>query len=231
VRFVIVRHGQSENNRLLQETGALRGRAIDPALTELGLQQSGLLAEAIQSWPAEWRPSHLYTSLMSRAVQTAAAIATVTGLGVEGHPALAECGGPFVEAADGTRRSHRGAARADLLALCEQLRLPADCDEDGWWRQEYEPEEASWHARAQAFLATVRGDLPADAVVALVSHEGFIQHLLRNLLGIPAMTGWFGTYNTGVCRLWDEQAPHLAGTTTADCLNSTAHLPRDLVTD
>ena len=230
MRFVIVRHGQSENNRLLAETGALRGRAVDPALTDLGHRQSELLGQAIGTWPGEWRPGHLYTSLMSRAVQNAAAVATATGVGIEGRPALAECGGPFVEDPE-EPRSHPGAPRADLLALCAQLQLPADCDSDGWWRQDYEPAEASWQARAQDFLATVRRAHPPDAVIALVSHEGFIQHLLRQLLGISGMTGWFGTYNTGVCRLWDEQAAHLGGTTTADCLNSTAHLPPDLVTD
>lgn len=231
MRFVIVRHGQSENNRLLQETGALRGRAVDPALTELGRQQSRLLGKAILDWPAQWRPTHLYTSLMIRAVQTAGAIAAVTGLGVEGHPALAECGGPFVEDAAGARQSYAGAPRAELLAHCPGITLPQDCDEQGWWRSGYESEEARWQARAAGLVAALRRRHADDAVLALVSHEGLTQQLLRQLLGIPAMTGWFGSYNTGVCRLWDEEAAHLAGTTTADCLNSTAHLPADLVTD
>jgi broad specificity phosphatase PhoE len=231
VRFVIVRHGQSENNRLLQETGSLQGRAIDPLLTDLGHQQSRLLGEAIAGWPAEWRPTHLYTSLMARAVQTAGALAAAIGLGVHGHPELAECGGPFVQNPDGTRTTHHGASRADLLALCQDLALAPECDEAGWWRHGYEPDEARWQARAQALLASVQAGHAPDAVVALITHEGFTQQLVRHLLGIPAMTGWFGAYNTGVCRLWDEQAPHLAGTTTAECVNSTAHLPRDLVTD
>ncbi len=231
MRFVIVRHGQSENNRLLQETGALRGRAIDPMLTELGLQQSSLLGQAMLHWSPEWRPSHLYTSLMARAVQTAGTIAAVTGVSVEGHPGLAECGGPFVENPDGSRTTHPGAPRDDLLALCPDIRLPSDCDATGWWRHGYESEETSWQARAQAFISAVRDRHPPDTVVAMVTHEGFTQQLMRHLLGITAMTGWFGSYNTGVCRLWDEQAAHLAGTTTADCVNSTAHLPPDLVTD
>ncbi len=231
MRFVILRHGQSENNRLLQETGALRGRAVDPALTDLGRQQSTLLGNAILGWPAEWRPSLIYTSLMIRAVQTAGAIAAVTGLAVEGHPALSECGGPFVEDAAGGRQSSAGAPRSELLAQCAGITLPADCDEQGWWRAGYESEEASWRARAAGFVTAVRQRHEPDAVLALVSHEGFVQQLLRQLLGIPAMTGWFGSYNTGVCRLWDEEAAHLAGTTTADCVNSTAHLPADLVTD
>ncbi|MEO6503828.1 MAG: histidine phosphatase family protein [Jatrophihabitantaceae bacterium] len=231
MRFVIVRHGQSENNRLLQETGGLRGRAIDPLLTDLGHRQSRLLGEAIQDWPAQWRPSCLYTSLMARAVQTAATLAAVTGVPVVGHPALAECGGPFVEGSDRTRRTHLGAPRAELLALCEGLELPAECDDEGWWRRGYESEEASRQARAEEFLSVVRDRRPPEAVVVLVTHEGFLQQLLRSLLGIPTMAGWFGSYNTGVCRLWDEEAAHLAGTTTADCVNSTAHLPADLVTD
>ncbi|MDQ1740744.1 MAG: 2,3-bisphosphoglycerate-dependent phosphoglycerate mutase, partial [Pseudonocardiales bacterium] len=131
VRFVIVRHGQSENNRLLQQTGSLRGRAVDPMLTDLGHQQSRLLGDAILGWPTDWRPTHLYTSLMARAVQTAGSLAAATGLGVHGHPLLAECGGPFVENPDGTRTTHHGASRADLLALCKDMELPAECDEAG----------------------------------------------------------------------------------------------------
>ena len=79
-RFILVRHGQTEWNRVER----FRGRA-DVPLIEIGLAQ----AEA-NEWRvvAEWQPSAIYTGPLSRSVRIAEAIANHYGLQVQQHADL-----------------------------------------------------------------------------------------------------------------------------------------------
>ncbi|MEW5719039.1 MAG: phosphoglycerate mutase family protein, partial [Chloroflexota bacterium] len=82
MQFYFVRHGQSANNLLYDTTGASDGRSEDPALTALGRRQAEILARFMKQNDAAFRLSfdrqnlggfgitHLYTSLMVRAVAT-----------------------------------------------------------------------------------------------------------------------------------------------------------------
>ena len=78
--FLLVRHGQTEWNRVER----FRGR-VDVPLNETGLKQ----AEATGRRVAEMaRPVAIYSSPLSRAVKTAEAIGRSTNLPVEVHPGL-----------------------------------------------------------------------------------------------------------------------------------------------
>lgn len=66
MRLIIVRHGESEWNRIHRYQGQL-----DAPLSELGLRQAAALAERLK---AE-RIHHIYTSRLQRAARTAEAIA------------------------------------------------------------------------------------------------------------------------------------------------------------
>jgi len=66
-RFILVRHGQTEWNRVER----FRGRA-DVPLNAVGLGQAAAAGRRIA---AEWRPAAVYTSPLNRAVATAQAIA------------------------------------------------------------------------------------------------------------------------------------------------------------
>ncbi len=66
-RFIVVRHGQTEWNRIER----FRGRA-DVPLNEAGLAQAAATGRRIA---AEWRPAAVYASPLSRATVTAQAIA------------------------------------------------------------------------------------------------------------------------------------------------------------
>jgi probable phosphoglycerate mutase len=66
-RIILVRHGQTEWNRIER----FRGRA-DVPLNETGLDQAEATGRRIA---AEWRPAAIYSSPLSRAVKTAEAIA------------------------------------------------------------------------------------------------------------------------------------------------------------
>lgn len=81
-RIILVRHGQTEWNRVER----FRGRA-DVPLNETGLAQAQATGRRIA---AEWQPSAIYTSPLSRSVKTAEAIAEHHDLAVQQHPGLAD---------------------------------------------------------------------------------------------------------------------------------------------
>ncbi|NTV65304.1 MAG: histidine phosphatase family protein [Oscillochloris sp.] len=66
MRMIIVRHGESEWNRIHRYQGQ-----ADAPLSELGLRQAQALAERLKSEPI----SHIYASRLQRAAHTAQAIA------------------------------------------------------------------------------------------------------------------------------------------------------------
>ena len=73
-RFILVRHGQTEWNRVER----FRGRA-DVSLNDAGLAQADATGRRVAE---EWRPVAVYTSPLSRAQVTAEAIARRIGLPV-----------------------------------------------------------------------------------------------------------------------------------------------------
>ncbi|MEN6319397.1 MAG: histidine phosphatase family protein [Syntrophaceae bacterium] len=79
-RIILVRHGQTEWNRVER----FRGHA-DVPLNEAGLEQAETTGRRIA---AEWRPEAIYSSPLSRAVRTAEIIAGHYGLSVQIHPEL-----------------------------------------------------------------------------------------------------------------------------------------------
>ena len=81
-RFILVRHGQTEWNRVER----FRGRA-DVPLNDVGLAQAVATGRRIA---AEWQPMAVYTSPLSRAVVTAQAIAAPFDLPVTPLDGLAD---------------------------------------------------------------------------------------------------------------------------------------------
>jgi len=79
-RFILVRHGQTEWNRVER----FRGRA-DVPLNQNGLKQAEATGQRIAR---EWQVAAVYASPLSRAVRTAEAIAVHFSLPVHPHPDL-----------------------------------------------------------------------------------------------------------------------------------------------
>jgi len=79
-RIVLVRHGQTEWNRVEH----FRGHA-DVPLNEIGLAQAKAMARRVAD---EWRPVAIYSSPLARAVKTAEAVAWHFGLSAQVHPGL-----------------------------------------------------------------------------------------------------------------------------------------------
>jgi 2,3-bisphosphoglycerate-dependent phosphoglycerate mutase len=248
MQLYYIRHAQSANNALWASTGAAAGRHPDPPLTPLGLRQlphlAALLAYADAGAPAAaedpanrrgFALTHIYTSLMERAVLTASAIADATGLPLKGWIDLHEHGGIWETVDESeTRRGLPGPDRGELTRRHPNLVLPADVGEDGWWNRPYE-EEDELFIRAHRFLdALVERHGAGDDRVAVVSHAGFYHAVLRAILALPSaypvkengkLPVFFGLNNAAITRI-DFREDRRA----IVYLNRLDHLPAELIT-
>ncbi|GAB2609278.1 histidine phosphatase family protein [Pseudactinotalea suaedae] len=230
MRFVVIRHGQSSNNLLYEQTGVSTGRHHDPELTDLGRTQSARLAQAVTDGVLPWSITHIHTSLMTRAVQTAAPLADALDLPLLGHLDAHETAGPFTEDEAGERTPHPGAAASVLQAVSARLMLPPSAGPDGWYTKAYEHEDAARAERARTLVAGLREQHDQDDVVAIFTHGAFFQHLFRAFLGIEQMTGWVTKHNTAISLFADEPETDYA-TVTAHSIDWMPHLSADLVSE
>ncbi len=196
MRMYFIRHGQSENNILWFQNKSSQGRVDDPNLTELGWQQAraaGRYLKTIQSNPDENAfdsngrgLTHLYTSLMLRAIQTASAISEETGLPVQAWVDLHEGGGIYRDNYEtGEKIGQPGNDRQFFETHYPALILPDELGAGGWWNRSYEER----HELPERARRTVRSLLEkhggTDDWVAVVSHGDFYQRILAILLQLP----------------------------------------------
>lgn len=226
MRFVLIRHGQSSNNLLWEQTGASMGRHHDSPLTDLGHLQAQRLAETVAAGALPWSITQLHSSLMTRAIQTAAPLAEALDLPLHGHLEAHELGGVFTEDEAGVRTVHPGGTSTELMELTARLVLPG-IGADGWFTGPVEDDPVASAERALRVVADLRERHDEDDVVALVMHGAFFQHLFRALLGIETMSGWVVKHNTAISLFADE--PGL-DSVTAHALDWMPHLTSDLVT-
>jgi 2,3-bisphosphoglycerate-dependent phosphoglycerate mutase len=215
MRFYFVRHAQSANNFLFDTTGASVGRSSDPELTQVGLRQVTHLAGFLKAGNADLiaRPinargtngfgiTHLYTSLMMRSLTTASLVAKELGLPLVAWEDIHETGGIYLDDdATGTRIGQPGKNRTDFEARFPDLVLPPTLGQAGWWNRPFEEREAR-PARADRFLSELlaRHGKTNDRV-AIISHGGFYNHLLRAIFKIGREDCWFGLNNAAITRL------------------------------
>ena len=216
MQLYLIRHGQSENNHLWANTGSSQGRHEDPELTLMGRQQAALVAGFLTQSDPAWADkasdpqnvagfgiTHIYCSLMMRAVATGAAIAGALGMPLVGLRSAHETGGIYqTDPETGDHIGLPGKTRSYFAAHYPHLRLPESVDENGWWNRPRE-EDAEIPPRAQRLLELVfteHGE--TDDHVVLVTHGGFYNYILAALLGVEAERGfWFGLNNVGVTRI------------------------------
>jgi 2,3-bisphosphoglycerate-dependent phosphoglycerate mutase len=228
VRFVVIRHGQSTNNLLWETTGSESGRHPDTPLTDTGHRQAALLAEHVQE-VLPWRVDAIYTSLMARAVQTAAPIAAALDLPLIGRTDMFEVGGPFeLDTKTMERSPYPGASADELRAISKRLVLPDGAGDKGWWNGPVENETDGPTKRARKLVSDIRAKHHDNATVALVSHGYFSQFLFREFLSIDQMPGWVEIHNTSLTLY--EDSPEFQSCR-ALRVNWTPHLPELLVTN
>ncbi len=246
MELYFIRHGQSQNNANVQNPEYRE--SPDPELTEIGSAQANYLVEffkknQVLDQKAGWNIqnqygfgfTHIYTSLMIRAVGTAAPTARVLGIPFTAWPEIHEEGGIFNRDDKTIRSGLPGKTRSYFEQNFPELSLPNDLDETGWWNRPFEAEDQR-QARAENFLADLlarhsdRDDQPEDRVV-LFSHGGFFVRLVCAMLKLPwrqathDLKSWFLLNNGSISR-FDIHQNEL----TICYLNRTDHFPSGLIT-
>ena len=239
MQLYFIRHAQSANNALWDTTGNNLGRSEDPEITETGCKQAALLAKALlqgdplQGDPAipitngdlqnrrGFRLTHLYTSLMVRAVATGSIVARALELPLVGWKDVHEGGGIYLDdEISGLPVGQPGKNRSYFAAHYPELRLPDDLGEEGWWNRPYEAiEERS--PRAKRFLQELlnRHGGTGDRV-GVISHGAFYNRMLGELLRMSSREGlWFMLNNCAITRIdFNEDDVSLIYTNRADFL-------------
>jgi broad specificity phosphatase PhoE len=154
--MILMRHGQSEFNRLFSATKRDPG-IVDPPLTEEGHAQAAAAAEAL----AELRIGRIVVSPYTRALQTAAPLARTFGVPVTVTPVIRE-------------RYHFscdvGSPRSALAAAWPEHDFSAI--DEVWWPDGTETPESTM-ARAAAFRAEMQAT-PDWRETLVVSHWAFL---------------------------------------------------------
>jgi len=239
MQLYFIRHGQSENNALWLNTGSHIGRCEDPGLTAVGQQQADILAQFLRRADSTLQPpfdiqnvagfgiTHLYSSLMVRAVATGTVLASALDLPLAAWEDLHECGGIYLKDEEIDEPiGLPGRNRAYFETHYPDLVLPDSLGEAGWWNRPFEEPELRL-SRAQRFL----GDLierhgHTNDRVAVVSHGGSYNYLLAAILNVPGREGYrFAINNAAISRIdfHDENI-------WLNYLNRVDFLPKELIT-
>lgn len=247
MQLYLIRHAQSINNALYAQNGSDHGRKSDPELTEIGHQQAQALARFLAqpgsatTLTAEedihnrsgFSFTHLYSSLMIRALMTGHYIADALAMPLHVWADIHEWGGIYEEdKVTGEQRGLPGVTRSVLEAQFPRLVIPDWLDENGWWGRPFEPREKAFD-RAKGFVQELIARHQAEDRVAIVTHGGFSYALLWNLIQFDrhhtrfdvSREVWFWMNNTSISRI------HIA----ADHINVVywnriEHLPVALIT-
>lgn len=221
----------------------------DPALTETGIEQACFVAEFLRdaqtitnplAWNIQNRHgfglTHIYTSLMERAVHTAAPTARALGLPFAAWEEIHESGGIFGRDGEEKQMGLPGKPRSYFNEHFPELVIPEHVNGTGWWNNRPWESEDQAQLRAQAFLAELlarHGDKEGQPEhrVAIFSHGGFFGHVIFAILNVPwrkvahGMSMWFSMNNCAISRF-----DFRAGEVSIHYLNRTDHLPNHLIT-
>jgi len=246
VQFYFIRHAQSENNLLWERTGSSKGRSADPDLTAVGRRQARILANFLRGPEptpvveghdrqnlAGFGLTHLYTSLMIRAVASGTVVARALGLPLVARKDAHESGGLYLKDEQTDERiGQPGHNRAYFEAQYPDLVLPDSLGEGGWWNRPYEEREER-PARARRFWQELfeRHGGTEDRV-ALISHGGFYNHLLGTLLKMPEPERfWLSMNNAAITRIdFRDGSDGFAERVNVVYMNRVDFLPGELIT-
>jgi 2,3-bisphosphoglycerate-dependent phosphoglycerate mutase len=246
MELYFIRHGQSQNNANWDKKDY--SESPDPALTEMGHEQAHLLAEFLKKnqtitndkvWNIQNRYgfglTHIYTSMMERAVYTAAPIAQALDIPLIAWKAIHEEGGIFSRGDKLNKAGLPGRPRSFFSQNFPTLTLPEELDETGWWNRPFEAEEER-QPRADQVLADLMSrhedqEGKPGHRVAFVSHGGFFMRSICAMLKLPwrqaalGRRSWFMLNNCSITRFdIHKEEINLA------YLNRTDHLPDHLIT-
>ena len=182
----------------------------------MGKQQVDLLARFLKSGEADHKsyllhdPSnskgfgltHLYSSLMWRALETASSVAERLDLPIYGLEDIYEGGGIYLKDAEsGERVGQPGKTPQELQAAFPRLVLPEGLNPKGWWNRPFETREARKQRGHQVLNWLLQRHANKDDRVALFSHGGFYNDFVRAIMKIEESTAmWLEMNNCGISR-------------------------------
>lgn len=247
MELYFIRHGQSINNANWNKPGFVE--SPDTALSELGYEQANCVAEFLgdaqtitdpQKWNIQNRFgfgfTHIYTSLMERAVNTAAPTARCLGIPFAAWEEIHESGGIYGREGDLKDKGLPGKSRSYFEQHFPELVLPSHLNGTGWWNNRPIETEEQCQERARKFLKDLldrHGDVDGrpEHRVVIFSHGGFFGHLIFAILNAPwrqaahGMRSWFSLNNCAISR-FDFRGDEVS----IAYLNRTDHLPDHLIT-
>jgi 2,3-bisphosphoglycerate-dependent phosphoglycerate mutase len=222
MQLYFIRHGQSINN--LNAGNSEYKENSDPFLTEIGIEQAEILAMYLKEkqhiingkdWNVQnqygFGLTHIYTSLMERAVATAAPTArALETVPFNAWTEIHEEGGIYAREKDDNKKGLSGKPRSFYEKNFPELKLPDGYDESGWWNRPFESIEDR-QPRADKVLAELiarHGDRKGQPEhrIAFVSHGGFFVRLISAMLKLPWRQGaydlksWFFINNCSISR-------------------------------
>jgi len=248
MQLYFIRHGQSINNANTRNKGY--AEHSDPYLTEIGKQQAKRTAQYLKEnqtikhndpWNSQnqfgFGITHIYTSLMERAAETAAHITRALGdVPLSAWMDIHEEGGIFAREKENHFEGLPGKPRSFFEQHVPEMTLPASLDESGWWNKRPFETDEERQFRAEKVLAELiqkHGDKEGrqEARIIFVSHGGFFMRFMCAVLKLPwrqaahDYRSWFLLNNCSISR-FDFREDHA----TISYLNNTRHLPADLIT-
>ena len=242
MQLFLIRHAQSTNNAIWEQTLLYKDRVPDPPLTELGRRQAEVLAHFLAthgnphatdgSDPQNiggFAITHLYCSLMERAVATGEILCRSLGLPLVAWPEIHEGGGLFYQDTESSERTGvEGPGREYFETHHPELALPQNFASRGWWHRPHEklPELLTRARRVQERLLQQHGDTTHR--VALITHGGFYHFFLSQLIDVAMpeeRTHWFHLNNAGISHISFEEH-----SIRVNYLNRVDFLPADLIT-
>ncbi|BDP42964.1 phosphoglycerate mutase [Deinococcus aetherius] len=232
MHLLLIRHAQSGNNHIEGTPDYLKGRLADPPLTELGHRQASRLADWAARDGFSQRITHLYTSLTTRAVQTATPLARALHLKVHGLTEAYECGG-LNSGSGGGFTPVVGRDHASLQVDCPALLWPEEIHGQAWDGGCEPWESARFATRAASVTARLRMVADKVDVVALITHHDFAQYLIADLLELPTSHGEALTFrlnNTATAYIELNVAPDGKTQRVLHWFNRACHLTADSVT-
>jgi 2,3-bisphosphoglycerate-dependent phosphoglycerate mutase len=242
MELYFIRHGQSQTNANWDLPGFIENP--DAPITEIGIEQANYVAKFLReaqtivdskAWNIQNRHgfglTHIYTSLMERAVSTAAPAARALGIPFAAWEEIHESGGIYGREGEFKDKGLPGRPRSFFEQNFPELFLPESLNGTGWWNNRPWESEEQCHLRSEKFLADLvarHGDREGEPEhrVLIFSHGGFFVHLMFAILKMPWQKGyWFSLNNCGISR-FDFRAHEI----NIAYLNRTDHLPDHLIT-
>lgn len=222
MQLYLIRHAQSTNNATMDQPGT---RVADPPLTELGHQQAEMLAEHFKhdlevdqiSDEMAWRDGNfeeyhfhfdrIICSAMHRSLQTAKPLGELMETPVLIWPDVHERGGLFMAQESGRPIGKPGFTRERIMQDFPGFEIPDEITSKGWYTHDsIEPRNTSLQRAldvAKRLQDLARADWTKDNV-AVISHGGFLDALMKAMLGDLSQAtddDRYFFYNTSVTRL------------------------------